>query len=43
MNIRNYFKSGEAWVWMNAGAVAISLIMVVGLLGLVAVRGLVQF
>lgn len=43
MKVRDYFRSGEAWVWLNAGAVAISLIMVVGLLGLVAVRGMGQF
>ena len=43
MKLREYFKSGEAWVWLNAGAVAISLIMVVGILGLVAVRGLGHF
>ena len=43
MKLREYFKSGEAWVWLNAGAVAISLIMVIGILGLVAVRGLGHF
>lgn len=43
MNMRNYFKSGDAWVWLNAGTVAISLIMVVGILGLIAVRGLGHF
>ncbi len=36
-------KSGAPWVWLNAGAVAISLIMVVGLLSLIAVRGLGHF
>lgn len=43
MTIKNYFKSGEAWVWLNAGTVTISLIMVIGLLGLIAVRGLGHF
>ncbi|MEO6698114.1 MAG: phosphate ABC transporter permease PstA [Paraperlucidibaca sp.] len=43
MKTREYFKSGEAWVWLNAGTVAISLIMVVGVLGLIAVRGLGHF
>jgi phosphate transport system permease protein len=43
MKLREYFKSGEAWVWLNAGTVAISLIMVVGILGLIAVRGLSHF
>ncbi|MGH1432670.1 MAG: phosphate ABC transporter permease PstA [Neptuniibacter sp.] len=36
-------KSGAPWVWLNAGAVAICLIMVVGLLTLIAVRGLGHF
>lgn len=43
MKTRDYFKSGEAWVWLNAGTVAISLIMVVGILGMIAVRGLGHF
>lgn len=38
-----WFRKGEPWVWLNAGAVAISVVMVVGLLGLVAVRGLSHF
>ncbi|MFK0570105.1 phosphate ABC transporter permease PstA [Endozoicomonas sp.] len=38
-----WIKSGSPWVWLNAGAVAISLIMVIGLLGLIAVRGLGHF
>ncbi|MFY0675682.1 MAG: phosphate ABC transporter permease PstA [Neptuniibacter sp.] len=36
-------KSGAPWVWLNAGAVAVCLIMVVGLLTLIAVRGLGHF
>ncbi|WP_299200350.1 phosphate ABC transporter permease PstA [uncultured Amphritea sp.] len=43
ISVKEWFKSGSPWVWMNAGAVAISLIMVVGLLGLIAVRGLSHF
>lgn len=38
-----FFKSGTPWVWLNAGAVSISIIMVVGLLLLIAVRGLGHF
>ncbi|MFC2991458.1 phosphate ABC transporter permease PstA [Halomonas tibetensis] len=38
-----WWKSGAPWVWLNAGAVAISVIMVVGLIGLIAVRGLSHF
>jgi phosphate transport system permease protein len=41
--IKQWFKSGEPWVWLNAAAVSTNLILVVGLLGLVAVRGLGHF
>jgi len=43
MKLREYFKTGDAWVWLNAGTVAIALIMVVGVLGLIAVRGMGHF
>lgn len=38
-----FYKSGTPWIWLNAGAVTISIIMVVGLLALIAVRGLGHF
>ncbi|MBL1321717.1 MAG: phosphate ABC transporter permease PstA [Methylophaga sp.] len=38
-----WYKSGSPWVWLNAGAVSISVVMVVGLLLLIAVRGLSHF
>ncbi len=38
-----WFHSGSPWVWLNAGAVAVSLVLVLGLLGLIAVRGLGHF
>ncbi|MFT6028700.1 MAG: phosphate transport system permease protein [Oleiphilaceae bacterium] len=41
--IKKWFKGGDAWVWLNAGAVAISLLMVFSLLLLIASRGLVHF
>lgn len=43
MGMKEWFRRGEPWVWINGGAVAISMIMVVGLLGLIAVRGLSHF
>lgn len=43
MNVKNYFKSGEAYVWLNAGAVAICLLMIVGIMSLIAVRGMSHF
>jgi phosphate transport system permease protein len=42
-SLSSWFKSGTPWVWLNAGAVSISLVMVIGLLGLIAVRGLSHF
>ena len=38
-----WFSSGTPFVWLNAGAVAISILMVVGLLGLLTVRGMAHF
>jgi phosphate transport system permease protein len=42
-SFRSFMSSGTPWVWLNAGAVAISMIMVVGLLLLIASRGLGHF
>ncbi|MCW7554918.1 phosphate ABC transporter permease PstA [Endozoicomonas gorgoniicola] len=42
-SVGRWFSSGSPWVWLNAGAVAISVILVVGLLALIAVRGLGHF
>lgn len=41
--MKNWFKSGSPWIWLNGGAVAISLVMVIGLLTLIAVRGFSHF
>ncbi|MCH8542124.1 MAG: phosphate ABC transporter permease PstA [Alcanivorax sp.] len=40
---QGWFKSGTPWIWLNGGAVALSIVMVAGLLGLIAVRGLSHF
>jgi len=40
---KNWFKSGDPWIWLNAGAVSISLVLVFGLLVLIAARGLGHF
>ena len=42
-HIKNWFDSGTPYVWLNAGAVSISVVMVVGLIALIAVRGLGHF
>ncbi len=41
--MNKWFKSGSPWVWLSAGGVSISLISVIGLLWLIASRGLSYF
>jgi phosphate transport system permease protein len=41
--MNSWFKSGSPWVWLSAGGVSISLISVLGLLWLIASRGLSYF
>ena len=41
--IRQWVKTGEPWVWLNAAAVSASMMMVVGLLALIAYHGLGHF
>ncbi len=43
ISVKDWYKSGSPWIWLNAGAVALCVIMVVGLLGLIAVKGLGHF
>lgn len=38
-----WYKSGSPWIWLNGGAVTLCMLMVVGLLGLIAVRGFGHF
>ena len=38
VSFTEWTKSGSPWVWLNAGAVAICMIMVIGLLGLTALQ-----
>lgn len=42
-NMKSWFKSGSPWIWMNAGAVSIAIIMTLGLLAVIATRGLAHF
>lgn len=39
----NWWKSGSPWIWLTAGAVTLSMLAVLGLLFLIAVRGLAHF
>lgn len=40
---KKWLTSGAPWIWLNAGAVSVSIIMVLGLLLLIAARGLGHF
>ncbi len=42
-SLTNWIKSGTPWIWMNAGAVSIAVIMTLGLLSVIAVRGMAHF
>ncbi len=42
-DIKDWYRSGLPFVWLNAAAVSASIIMVLGLLILIAVRGLSHF
>jgi len=42
-DIKQWFRSGSPWVWLNAGAVTASIVMVAALIMLIAVRGLGHF
>jgi phosphate transport system permease protein len=41
--IKLWFKTGKPWIWLNAAAVSMCLIMVLAVLGLIAVRGIANF
>lgn len=41
--IMAWYKSGSPWIWLNGGAVAICMVMVIGLLSLIAIRGFGHF
>lgn len=42
-SLKSWFKTGAPGVWMSAGAVSIAVIMTLGLLSVIAVRGLGHF
>ncbi len=41
--IKQWFKSGSPWIWLNAAAVSTCLILVVGLIALITFRGALHF
>ena len=42
-SFKDWFNTGEPYIWLNAGAVSLSVIMVTGLIVLIMVRGLGHF
>ncbi len=43
MQMQQWFRSGIPWIWVTAGTVSLSLIMVLGLLGMIAINGFAHF
>jgi phosphate transport system permease protein len=41
--ISNWLRVGTPWIWLNAGALTISLMAVLGLLGYIFLKGIVHF
>lgn len=41
--MRDWFKSGSPWIWLTAGAVAMCILAVAGVMALTALRGLGHF
>lgn len=42
-NLDKWISSGTPFVWLNAGAVAVSILMVAGVLGVLVVKGMANF
>ncbi len=42
-HFKTWWKSGSPWIWLNAGAVSASMVIVFGLLALIVVRGMGHF
>ncbi|MBD3775722.1 MAG: phosphate ABC transporter permease PstA [Thiotrichales bacterium] len=41
--MKEWFKKGEHWIWFSASTVSISVVLVFGLLGMIAWKGLIHF
>ena len=41
--LKLWWQSGDPWIWLTAGAVTISVLVVAGLMALIAVRGMSHF
>ena len=43
ITVKNWVRSGDPFIWLNAAAVSVSVVAVIGLLILLAVRGFGHF
>lgn len=41
--MNKWFKKGEHWIWLSAGSVGISVVLVFGLIGMISYKGLSHF
>jgi phosphate transport system permease protein len=41
--MKAWFRTGTPWIWLNAGAIALSLVMVIGVMGLITLKGASHF
>ena len=41
--MRQWWRQGEPWIWLNAAAVAVCVLMILGLLMLISARGMSHF
>lgn len=41
--MKDWFRKGEHWIWFSASTVSISMVLVFGLLGMIAYKGLIHF
>ena len=42
-DMKTWWKSGTPWIWLNAGAVSVSLLLVLGILGMIMIKGMGHF
>ncbi|GKT12448.1 MAG: phosphate transport system permease protein [Thiomicrorhabdus sp.] len=41
--MKSWFNKGEHWIWFSSSAVSVSVVLVFGLLGMIAYKGLLHF
>ncbi|MBF6057189.1 phosphate ABC transporter permease PstA [Thiomicrorhabdus heinhorstiae] len=41
--MKTWFKKGEHWIWMSSASVAVSVVLVFGLIAMISYKGLIHF